>query len=104
LKSIYEIAARLEARGLPLRVFANGLEGPDRAYAYFTLNPEAPFSLSPVRSPEFARQWRGIVHVQRIVAYDVVNTSEWGEYGMQMGEWLFFGDPELLRHVEEALR
>jgi hypothetical protein len=46
----------------------------------------------------------GIPTYTPALEYDVVNTSEWGEYGMQIGEWLFFGDPELLRHVEEALR
>jgi hypothetical protein len=104
LRSIYDIAARLEAKHLRLRVFVNGLDGPDRAYAYFTQNPEAPLSLSPVRSPEFAGQWKGVVHVQRIAPYDFPNTRAWGEYGMQVADWLFFGDPDLLRRLEDTLR
>jgi hypothetical protein len=103
LQSIYDIAARLETKHIPLRVFVDGRDE-SAPYAYFALNPDVPLSLFPLRSPEFAGQWKGLVHVQRIAPYDFPNTSAWGEYGLQVGDWLFFGDPELLRRIEGALR
>jgi hypothetical protein len=59
-----------------------------------------------LRVPECAHHWRGIVYGERADRLGVIPPEElasWGEYSMQIGPLLFFGDPALLEYIRQAL-
>lgn len=51
-------------------------------------------------------RWQGVVFCERVGHIGVISDEElqgWGEYGMQIGPLLFFGDPALLRRIHNAI-
>jgi hypothetical protein len=58
------------------------------------------------RSSQEAEHWRGIVFCERAGVYSRIFDSsweDWGEYCMQIGPLLFFGDPSLLQRLRLLL-
>jgi hypothetical protein len=54
-----------------------------------------------------AGQWRGIVFCQQDgeqcwILADFIRDN-WGEYGMRIGPFVFFGDPELLQRIRKEI-
>jgi hypothetical protein len=107
--TLTELAARLSQRTPPLHVVL-----------LHQRKPEGPMwvSIGP-RSPEFlqglvcdpkratAGQWRGIVYCQRDgekyrILDDFIH-DHWGEYGMRIGPFVFFGDLELLQRIRAEI-
>jgi hypothetical protein len=59
-----------------------------------------------LRVPECGHRWRGIVYGERADRLGVIPPEElasWGEYSMQIGPLLFFGDPALLEYIRQAI-
>jgi hypothetical protein len=59
------------------------------------------------RSARDAAKWQGVVYceyVSNIMPVSEGDIQEWGEHGMQIGPFLFFGDPDLLRRIEQIIR
>jgi hypothetical protein len=58
------------------------------------------------RAREHAHRWQGVAHcemVGKMVAVDEYDIQSWGEYGMQIGPFLFFGDPDLLQRIRKVV-
>jgi hypothetical protein len=59
-----------------------------------------------VRAVEHGDRWRGIVlcewnrHVGEVSDEQL---ADWGEHGLRLGPFVFFGDPALLRRIRQAL-
>jgi hypothetical protein len=57
------------------------------------------------RSYRRADKWQGLVCCERIGhAFPEWEIQEWGEHAMQIGPFLFFGDPDLLRRIDQIIR
>jgi hypothetical protein len=76
---------------------------------YFTKDPRPIQELMslPVGAmenhPDFAVLWKGTVRFSKISPEVFADTSDWGDFGHQVGDWLVFGDPALLREVERVI-
>jgi len=59
------------------------------------------------RNPKFGSRWQGIVYCERIGEKSMCSLEEelpsWGEYGMRIGRFYFFGDPDLLQRIHTAM-
>jgi hypothetical protein len=58
------------------------------------------------RLPESADRWRGVVFCERGRHVGEIEDSEWqrwGELGMRIGPFVFFGDPALLGRIRQAI-
>jgi hypothetical protein len=54
------------------------------------------------RIHERGDRWQGIVFCEQVREGFVIPKEiihDWGEYGLQIGPFLFFGDPDLLRRI-----
>jgi hypothetical protein len=47
--------------------------------------------------------WAGVVFCANVGPAHELYRAGWGEYGMEAGRFEFYGDPELLREVADAL-
>lgn len=62
-----------------------------------------------VRATELAEQWQGIVFCERMGPAWVVDAEDefirenWGKYGMRIGPFVLFGDPELLQRLRDVI-
>ncbi|HLN26190.1 MAG TPA: hypothetical protein VK395_00435 [Gemmataceae bacterium] len=76
---------------------------------YFTADPRPIQELMslPVGAmenhPNLAVQWKGTVRFSKISPGVFADTSDWGDFGHQIGDYLVFGDPSLLRQVERVI-
>jgi hypothetical protein len=79
---------------------------------YICANPQPHEQLwSLVRNTKGAGRWQGVVYCEKagkmaermsvIVEREIL--EDWGEYGMQIGPLLFFGDPALLRRIHKVI-
>jgi hypothetical protein len=58
------------------------------------------------RAADYGDRWRGIVFCEFSRQLGEIPDAElerWGEYGMRLGPFVFFGDPALLRQIRQAL-
>lgn len=65
------------------------------------------------RNPQCGSMWQGVVHCQILGEMDQMpfavksfwreELPTWGEYGMWIGPFLFFGDPELLQRIRTLI-
>jgi hypothetical protein len=101
---IPKMRARLAERLPHLVQTADAAGGQAEVGFYLTTAPrpwEALNRLSCV--PERADRWRGAVHCGHYC--EVLPVVEgWGEHGLVAGPFLFFGDPELLSQIQDALQ
>jgi hypothetical protein len=59
-----------------------------------------------VRAVEYSDSWRGVVFCEcnkRLGEVSDEQMADWGEHGMRLGPFVFFGDPALLRRIRQAL-
>lgn len=52
-------------------------------------------------------RWQGVVHCERVstngFGIEEQQIQSWGEHGMRIGPFLFFGDPALLHRIQKAI-
>jgi hypothetical protein len=100
IRNVYDLAGRLEARGLHLRYVATDLWGD----AFLTEKDLTGEKLALLRrDPGAAAAWEGTVHVERNRGYGETDTWGWGRFGWRTGNFILFGDPELIRRIRECL-
>lgn len=56
------------------------------------------------RQPEWAAHWTGVVFCDRMGSQTQTYTTGWGDNGLQVCPFLFFGDAELIARIRDALR
>lgn len=108
-RTLAELAARLSQGTPPLHVvpqFPDRLE--DTFWVSTTLHSrEQLWGLG--RQPELAKkgQWQGIVMCESrgkgSVILDEFIEENWGEYGMRVGPFVLFGDPDLLQVIRKMI-
>jgi hypothetical protein len=94
------IAARLEARGLPLRY----IPAPwgDAVLTETDAPPDK--LLTRWRDPSQIAFWQGTVYVEVDRGHGPTDDFGWGECGWRCGRLLFFGDPQMIRRIKAAVR
>jgi hypothetical protein len=104
--SLTELTDRLNRSGLSLYVVPLTDSSPE-AGLYLCERPNSREQLQKLRrAVELSERWRGIVFCEfnkRLGEVDDAELERWGEHGMVMGPFLFFGDPALLRRIRQAL-
>jgi hypothetical protein len=101
--SLAEFIAHLQAQGVPARVVSSRQDGLMHAVAYLTENPEETWDSfqSKRRLVECIGEWRGSDCVERVGSYVNVDddVASWGKYGCRIGDFILFGDEDLLRRI-----
>ena len=58
------------------------------------------------RLPESADRWRGVVYCEwnrRLGEIEEDELGRWGDYGLRIGPFVLFGDPNLLGRIRRAI-
>jgi hypothetical protein len=98
----------LKKRGVQLHVVPAAKHGALSKGVYLTEDPDATrasLECKP-KAVERIHQWRGTVWVGRAYPWDDVGVvlAQWREYGCRIGDFMLFGDDQLLRRIQEACR
>lgn len=50
-------------------------------------------------------EWQGVVFLDRLGNIDLLaeEIQTWGEHGLQIGPYVFFGDPDLLQRIRKVI-
>jgi hypothetical protein len=72
---------------------------------YFTEDPRPIQELLGLPTiPSYIADWKGTVRIAKAnPRVSVVDTSDWGDFGYQVGDHLVFGDPVLARQIQKVL-
>ena len=57
------------------------------------------------RNLKVVGRWQGVVFCERVGGQSAILEEEagaWGEHGRRVGPLLFFGDPDLLRRLDQV--
>jgi hypothetical protein len=102
---IEDLVAHLHRNGLEFRAVPTAEEGPLNLGAYLTTTEKPWERLNCLHaSPEFIADWEGTVYCTLTSKGGITPLGPWGDYGLRVGPFLFFGDPELLARIRAALR
>jgi hypothetical protein len=105
-RSLTELTQRLHRAGLPLYVVQMTDTSPEKGL-YLCERPRSQEQLQWLRrAAEYGDRWRGVVFCEFSTHLGEIPDEElerWGEYGMLLGPFVFFGDPALLRRIRQAL-
>lgn len=105
---IPRLAAYLNDKGLSLRMAATQKEGTIKDIRYankaFLTNTDKEWNdlTRLAKDPKWVARWRGTLYCERNPAGDDL-ARQWGDCYLEVGSFVFFGDPELLVHVRDAL-
>src|SRR5262249_20622676 len=103
-----DLLKHLREHGVRLHAVAAANNGFPRNHAYLTEDPEATWHSMQEkwRAVECIQEWQGTVWVGKAGPwFDVEDElAQWGEYGCRIGDFIFFGDKQLLRRIQVACR
>jgi hypothetical protein len=105
-RTLTELTERLHRAGLSLDVVPLTDNSPEKGL-YLCERPQPREQLQRLRrAVELGDRWNGIVFCEMNHPLGEVDQAEWerwGEYGMQLGLFVFFGDPALLRRIRQTV-
>jgi hypothetical protein len=108
LRTLTELAEVLSQDAPELRVVPSAKDGSLETGMYLCNDSRSWEQLiSVLRSYRHADKWQGLVYCERDRANISTPESEiqmWGEHTMRIGPFLFFGDPHLLRRIDQIIR
>ncbi len=102
-----EMATLLLGKFPKARIVSTRADGQiDRSFILTVRDCDEDTLRSLPRVSERVEQWRGTVLCEWVVNSQPAELclEEWGEHGLTLPPFLFFGDKELLRQIKEALR
>ncbi len=104
--TVADLLRHLEGRGLHLHAAGTRENGPVATNAFLSLERRPWADLGGlVKDPSRFRGWSGIVYCEygaREGAREGA-LAGWGEWGLRAGPFVFFGDPNLLAQIRDAL-
>jgi hypothetical protein len=106
LRTLTELAELLSQAAPELRVMTVAKNGTFESGMYLCKYSRSreQLRLLPRTSTDVGK-WEGVVYCERIrstlAEWEI---QEWGEHAMQIGPFLFFGDPALLRRIDQIIR
>jgi hypothetical protein len=103
------LAEALSQDALDLQVVPMMKNGSPEFGFYLCTDARSWEQLAPVlRRNRDAHQWNGVVYCERNNGHSSSIPEReiqlWGEHAMQIGPFLFFGDPDLLRRIDKIIR
>ena len=102
------MAEHLRSRGLTFRLIPADEPGVNAARsAYLTTTAKTWRELTVLRrARERIGDWQGTLHCERVNQPGTLDLQiqRWGDCCLEVGPFVFFGDPELLARVRTALR
>jgi hypothetical protein len=105
-RTLTELIERLHQAGLSLHVVQMTDTTPE-AGLYLCERPREREQLQWLRrAAEYGDRWQGVVFCELRPRQGENSNAElerWGKYGLRIGPFLFFGDPVLLRRIDQAL-
>ncbi len=102
---IPELAIHLNRMGVEVRLRAVPKKGQFSRSAYLTTTTKEWGDLnSLLKDASCIRDWNGTLYCERVGDSDVTHLLEqWADHCLVIGPFLFYGDPELLVLVRDAL-
>jgi hypothetical protein len=102
---IAQLAAHLNRKGVPVRLVPVSENAPLGSAAYLTTTAKDWDDLNHLmKLPQRIPEWRGTLYCERIRENDTSYLlGQWGDQGLKIGPFLFYGDTELLDRVRSAL-
>jgi hypothetical protein len=106
-RTLAQLAELLRRSEPPLYVVPMTDYGPETGF-YLCEQPRSREQLQLLRrAAEQGERWRGIVFCERArhLGGEIEDSEwqRWGEHGMRIGPFVFFGDPALLGRIRQAL-
>lgn len=105
--SLVDLVSHLQSRGLDLQVVPTHKSGNWSNSIYLTTDPQATWQSLQTKSRSLERieQWYGVVLIERLTnkpgpKWDV---EQWGEHGLQIDRFVFFGDSELIKQIGQSV-
>ncbi len=100
-----ELVRHLEARGLGLRAVPTGAGGSLSRNAFLTVPGKRPEGLAGLmKTPAQIDRWEGVVYCEYALRADEVQLYDrWADCCRSIGPFWFFGDPQLLARIRQAL-
>jgi hypothetical protein len=101
-----DVVSHLQAHGLEFRAVSTAEHGPCDQNVFLTKTAKTWAELNGTRKVvERLDDWRGTVYCEKIAnpGGQDVRFRLWREGGLQLGTFLFFGDPALLAEIAAAL-
>jgi hypothetical protein len=103
-----DFVEHLQKRGVQLHAVPATEQGLPSEGVYLTEDPAATRSSMErkMKAVECIHEWRGTVWVGRACPWFDGDEllAQWGEYGCRIGNFILFGDEQLLRSIQEACR
>ena len=103
---IPRLLRHLENRGLHLRPIATLQKGPIAHNLYLTCTGQGWVEVDGLlKAPAQIDRWRGTVYCEMIFnpVRRMQRLDQWGDCGLGVGPFVFFGDRALLRQIRDAL-
>jgi hypothetical protein len=101
-----ELTEHLRQAGLALEVVPQTDFTPVEG-VYLCEHPQPREQLQKLaRAAQRCDRWRGVVFCEfnkRLGEFTDAELQRWGEYGMRLGPFVFFGDPALLRRIHQTV-
>jgi hypothetical protein len=100
------LVEHLQRTGLSLRMVATQKDGPIDSTAFLTTTEKDWRDFNHLsKNVKQIEAWRGTVYCERAdsQAMQADLVQQWGDFGLSVGPFLFYGDPDLLTRVRAAL-
>ncbi len=97
-----DVVQRLHEAGLDYRPVSPSSNGPWEYRVFLTKTDKRWLDLNDqMRVTEQIDRWQGTVYCERVGAPELQREqlALWGEYGLEVGPFLFFGDPTMLAEI-----
>jgi hypothetical protein len=108
LRTLTELAEVLSQDAPELRVALSAKYGSLETGFYLCTDARSWEQLiTSTRTDTDAAKWQGVVHCERVRNDNYISEGEiqtWGEHGMRIGPFLFFGHPHLLQRIDQIIR
>jgi hypothetical protein len=105
-RTLAELADLLRQSDPPLYMVPMAEHDPEGGF-YLCEHPQQRERLQFLRRlPESTDRWRGVVYCEwnrRLGEITEDELGRWGEHGMRIGPFVFFGDPALLRRIRQVI-
>lgn len=102
---ISQLTAYLQKTGVEVRMVPTAKDGPlDQSVFLTYTNQDWSYFNGLIKDAKHIHKWRGTVHCLRETSNVAANLAQqWGDQGLLIGPFVFYGDTELLARIHAAL-
>jgi hypothetical protein len=103
---VSDLVRRLDERGVSLHAVSTMKDGPIGGNAFLTEDDRPWPELNALHlTRERIGEWGGVVYCEKLTQPQrrELQLADWGDFCLQKGPFVFFGDPRLLVRIDAAL-